>query len=94
MRFIGGSLTSSFLTLHLRRSALLRWLRVYGLSGLLLVAGRRRRVLSRLLLALRWVLIALLAGLLLVMRQRLAVGAFRSVSHVTDSRVRVLANLP
>ena len=83
MRFIGGSLTSSFLTLHLRRSALLRWLRVYGLSGLLLVAGRRRRVLSGLLLALRWVLIALLPGLLLVMRQRLAVGTFRSVSQVT-----------
>jgi hypothetical protein len=84
VRFVSRSLTSSFLALHLRWGALLRWLRVYGLSGLLLVAWRRRRVLSRLLLALRWVLIALLPGLLLVVRQRLAVGAFRSVSKVTD----------
>jgi hypothetical protein len=76
VRFVGGPLTSSFLTLHLRRSALLRWLRVYGLSGLLLIAWRRRRVLSRLLLALRRVLIALLPGLLLVVRKWLAVGTF------------------
>lgn len=76
MRLVGGPLASSFLTLHLRRGTLLRWLRVYGLSRLLLVARRRRRVLSRLLLTLRRVLIALLPRLLLVVRQRLAVRTF------------------
>ena len=76
MRLVGGSFASSFLALHLRRGALLRWLRVHGLSRLLLISRRRRRVLSRLLLSLWCVLIALLSGLLLVMRQRLAVGTF------------------
>jgi len=76
VRLVGGSLTSSFLTLHLGRGALLRWLRVYGLSGLLLVARRGRRVLSGLLLALWRVLIALLPGLLLIVGQRLAVCTF------------------
>lgn len=75
MRFVGRPLATGFTTLHLRRRTLLRWLRVYGLPGLLLVTGRRRRVLTRLLLAWR-VAIAALLLLLLVMRQRLAVGAF------------------
>lgn len=51
-------------------------LRVHGLTRLLLVAGRRWRVLPRLLLSLRWVLVALLLWLLLVVRQRLSVGTF------------------
>jgi len=76
VRFVGGSLTSSFLTLHLRRSALLWRLWVHGLSRLLLVARRRGRVLPRLLLALWRVLITLLPRLLLVVRQRLAVCTF------------------
>jgi hypothetical protein len=76
VRFVGRPLASSFLALHLRRSTLLRWLGVHRLSRLLLVARRRRRVLSRLLLTLWRVLIALLPGLLLVMRQRLAVCTF------------------
>ena len=46
---------------------MLWWLRVHGLTGLLLVPRRRWRVLPRLLLSLRWVLlIALLLRLLLV----------------------------
>jgi hypothetical protein len=76
VRLISGPLASSFLALHLRRSTLLRWLGVYRLSRLLLVARRRRRVLSRLLLTLWRVLIALLPRLRLVMRQRLAVCTF------------------
>ena len=68
----------------------MRWLRVYGLSRLLLVARRRRRVLSRLLLTLRRVLIALLPRLLLVVRQRLAVrtielGVWRRLLTTPDS---------
>jgi len=55
---------------------LLWWLRIHRLAGLLLVTGRRWRVLSRLLLSLWRVLIALLLWLLLVMGQRLSVGTF------------------
>jgi hypothetical protein len=51
-------------------------LRINGLTGLLLVAWRRWRVLARLLLSLRRVLITLLLRLLLVMGQRLSVGTF------------------
>lgn len=82
MRFIGGSFASSLLALHLRRSALLWRLGIHGLSGLLLIPGRRWRILALLLLALRRVLISLLLWLLLlVVRQWLAVGAFWSVSQ-------------
>ena len=56
---------------------MLWWLRIHGLTRLLLVARRRWRVLPRLLLTLRWVLlIALLLRLLLVVGQWLSVGTF------------------
>lgn len=52
-------------------------LRIHGLARLLLVAGRRWRVLPRLLLSLRRILlIALLLRLLLVVGQRLSIGTF------------------
>ena len=77
MRFIRSSFASSLLALHLwGRTLLLWWLRIHRLAGLLLVTGRRWRVLSRLLLSLWRVLIALLLWLLLVMGQRLSVGTF------------------
>jgi hypothetical protein len=76
VRFIGSSFASGLLALHLRGRTLLWRLRVHGLTRLLLVAGRRWRVLPRLLLSLRWVLVALLLWLLLVVRQRLSVGTF------------------
>lgn len=79
MRLLGRSLTTRFarLALHLWWGTLLRRLGIHRLSGLLLVL-RRRRVLTRLLLALGRVGIALLLSLLLllVVRQRLTVSAF------------------
>jgi hypothetical protein len=90
VRFVGTPLTSSFLALHLGRCTLWRLLWIHRLAGLLLVAGRRRAVLARLLLALRWVLITLLLWLLLVVRQRLSVGTFCSVSQACARVKRIL----
>jgi hypothetical protein len=94
VRFVGTPLTPSFLALHLGRCTLWRLLWIHRLTGLLLVAWRRRPVLARLLLALRRVLIALLLWLLLVVGQRLSVRTFCSVSQECARVKRVLQSLP
>jgi len=75
VRLIGSSFASGLLALHLWGRTLWR-LGIHGLTGLLLVARRRRWVLTRLLLSLWRVLVALLLWLLLVVWQWLSVGTF------------------